>query len=109
MKPALGGSGIRSDLPGHELIRKGLRDLERKAASREALLVLIGAPRLRTLALDVPRQPAGSPEHRLYELLEREDAEDAHGRYNSLIRRLVSFERAAECVGLRIENASNDS
>jgi len=38
------------------------------------------------------------PEHRLDELLARADTDSAHSRYNALIRRLVSFERAAECV-----------
>jgi len=30
--------------------------------------------------------------------LAEEDADSAHGRFNALVRRLVSFERAAECV-----------
>jgi hypothetical protein len=34
----------------------------------------------------------------LYALLARDDAAAAHGRYNALIRRLVSFERAAESM-----------
>ena len=34
----------------------------------------------------------------LYELLAQEDPDSAHSRYNALIRKLVSFERAAECV-----------
>jgi hypothetical protein len=38
------------------------------------------------------------PEHCLYELLARSDSDTAHGRYNAPIRRLVSFERAAECA-----------
>jgi hypothetical protein len=40
------------------------------------------------------------PERRLYDLLARDDADSAHSRYNALLRRLVSFEDAAECVGL---------
>jgi hypothetical protein len=31
-------------------------------------------------------------------LLHAEDQDSAHSRYNALIRKLVSFERAAECV-----------
>jgi hypothetical protein len=30
--------------------------------------------------------------------LEKEDSDAAHSRYNALVRRLVSFERAAECA-----------
>jgi hypothetical protein len=42
--------------------------------------------------------PIGNAEHRLYELLRATDPDTAHGRYNALIRRLVSYERAAECA-----------
>ncbi|MFL5935999.1 MAG: hypothetical protein ACJ76U_04075 [Gaiellaceae bacterium] len=50
-------------------------------------------PRLRRLGFDIP-QAFPSPEHRLYELLRTEYGDAAHGRYNALLRRLVSFERA---------------
>ena len=60
-----------------------------------ALLVSIGAPRLERLGFEIP-SPISSPEHRLYELLAAEEPDSAHARYNALIRRLVSFERAAE-------------
>jgi len=36
------------------------------------------------------------PEHRLYALLSRTEGDAAHSRFNALIRRLVSVERAAE-------------
>lgn len=36
------------------------------------------------------------PELRLYRLLCREEGRGAYSRYNSLLRRLVSFERALE-------------
>jgi len=39
-----------------------------------------------------------NPEHALYALLAGEDPDAAHSRYNALIRQLVSFERAVECV-----------
>jgi len=87
----------RTDYPAQELIEEGLRDLERGVESIPALLVSIGAPRLRRLGLRVPRA-IPEPEHRLYELLARQDPDSAHSRYNALIRRLVSFERAAECA-----------
>ena len=84
-------------LPGAELITKGLADLERGVESTESLLVSIGAPRLQCLGLEL-RSPIPAAEHRLYERLAGEDADAAHSRYNALVRRLVSFERAAECV-----------
>jgi hypothetical protein len=84
-------------LPGEDLVRKGLADLDRGLESVEALLVSIGAPRLTALGLRVS-DPLPSPELRLYELLRRENPDDAHSRYNAFVRRLVSFERAAECA-----------
>jgi hypothetical protein len=85
-------------LPGEELIRAGLEDLARGIESVPAFLVSIGAPRLGQLGFDVPT-PLPSPEHRLYVLLARDDPDGAHSQYNALVRRLVSFERAAACVG----------
>lgn len=86
-----------SELPGGELVAAGLDDLRQGRETVPALLVAIGAPRLRRLGYDVPAG-SGNPEHRLYFLLAQHDAAAAHGRYTGLVRRLVSFERAAECV-----------
>jgi len=84
-------------LPGADLVDQGIADLARGVESVAALLVSIGAPRLRRLGYDVPPAPPGA-EHRLYELLCKQDPDAAHSRYNALIRRLVSFARAAECA-----------
>jgi hypothetical protein len=43
------------------------------------------------------------PEHRLYKLLSDQYGNAAHSRYNALVRRLVSYERAAGAV--RLPNA----
>ena len=85
-------------LPGAELVEEGLRDLARGAETPAACLVSIGAPKLRTLGIAVPEPALSDPEDRLYALLAREDSDSAHGRYNALIRRLVSFERAKACA-----------
>lgn len=77
----------------------GLEALRRGDMTVEALLVLVGEPRLRAAGLDVPSPAsptATSPEIALYLAIEREHPADAHSRYNALIRRLVSFERALE-------------
>jgi hypothetical protein len=85
------------ELPGADLIERGLADLAAGIESKEALLVAIGAPRLARLGLlvtsDIPE-----PELRLYHLLHLENEDTAHSQYNALIRRLVSFERALGCV-----------
>lgn len=88
---------ISDALPGADLIREGLRDLQQGVESVAALLVLVGAPRLRRLGLDVPDTP-DFPEDRLYAQLAAEHGDGAHSKYNALIRTLVSFERAAECA-----------
>lgn len=85
-------------LPGGDLVRQGLHDLGRGRESIPALLVAIGAPRLRRLGLSVPPVGGDSPEHRLYRLLAATDPDSAHSRYNAWIGRLVSFENAAECA-----------
>jgi hypothetical protein len=86
-----------AELPGQEIVEKGLADLERGEESVEALLVSIGAPRLGQLGYRIV-SPIESPDARLYELLSAEDSDSAHSRYNALVRRLVSFEHAAETV-----------
>jgi hypothetical protein len=84
-------------LPGGALVQRGVADLDAGLESAEALLVSIGAPRLRSVGMDLSA-PIASPEHKLYELLHREKGDAAHSAYNALIRRLVSFERAAACA-----------
>ena len=88
---------VSAALPGADLISKGRNDLERGVESVESLLVSIGAPRLSQVGLRLTAA-FPSPEHRLYELLAADDSDSAHSRYNALVRRLVSFERAAECA-----------
>jgi hypothetical protein len=91
------GRQIASELPGADLVEKGISDLEHGTETIEALLVSIGASRLERLGFAVTT-PIPAAEHRLYERLAEEDEDSAHARYNALVRRLVSFERAAECA-----------
>ena len=87
-----------SDLPGADLVRQGFEDLAAGEETIAALLVSIGAPKLRTVLGEFPHATLLDPEHRLYELLATDDSDSAHSRYNAYVRRLVSFERAAACV-----------
>lgn len=95
---------ISDALPGAELIREGFRDLEAGVESVPALLVLIGAPRLRRLGFDIADTP-DFPEDRLYAMLSDTHGDGAHSQYNALIRLLVSFERAAEHQATREHSA----
>lgn len=91
-------SGVEfSHLPGGDLVAKGLADLDCASVTVESLLVSIAARRLQGRGLPVGT-PLADPEHRLYELLARQDPDSAHSRYNALLRRLTSFESALECV-----------
>jgi hypothetical protein len=85
------------NLPGSDLVERGIADLNAGSESVEALLVSIGSPRLRSIGIQLS-SPIPSPEHKLYALLAREQGDAAHSAYNALIRRLVSFERAAACA-----------
>lgn len=95
--PRLAGPGGELDLPGHELVEAGLRDLAQGRETAPALLVASFATRLRRLGIDVPPHAIVEPELRLYRLLAAE-REDAHAHYNGLVRRVVSFAAAAECA-----------
>lgn len=93
----MAAKGTPERLPGADLVRRGIEDLDAGRDSIEALLVSIGAPRLRSVGVRL-RAPIESPEHKLYALLAAERGDGAHSAYNALIRRLVSFERAAACA-----------
>ena len=90
------------NLPGADLVAAGIAALRRRDFNVEALLVAVGAPRLRRAGLDLPPAAAEpqAPELALYAALRSGDG-DAYSRYNALIRRLVSFERALEAAKRR--------
>jgi len=93
-------------LPGAEMVLAGLADLAESRVTESSLLVLIASPNLRRCGIDVAEigMDESSPgrtadvdppyEHRLYDLLVSQHGRSAYSRYNSLIRRLVSFEHA---------------
>ena len=83
-------------LPGEDLIRQGLEDLAAGRESVGALLVQIGAPRLRLLNIPLLATNGGDADRRLYQMVSATHGAEAHSQFNSLIRQLVSFERALE-------------
>jgi hypothetical protein len=84
------------DLPGGVRIAEGLAD---RAAGRHginACLVRIAAPRLaRVGALSLSGTPDPTAELDLYEILMSEPG-NPYGRYNALMRELISFEHALD-------------
>ena len=91
---------IRPDLPGADIVAMGIDDLRRGEFTVEALLVAVGASRLRSIGLDIPDVPTWpeTPELALYAAVVAREPGNAHSSYNALIRRLVSFERAMEAL-----------
>jgi hypothetical protein len=87
---------VMTGLPGADIVEDGLADLCAGRETVTSLLVSIGAPRLRRLGVELPPEFPDA-EHRLYELLSQSQPAAAHSRYNALLRRLVSFERALAC------------
>jgi hypothetical protein len=83
-------------LPGADLVANGLADAAAGRVTRDACLVSIAGPRLRSAKL-LSESHATIPEAELtlYDLL-CEQTGDAYSTYNSLLRRLVSFERALD-------------
>ncbi len=101
---------VPPNLPGADLVAAGIAALRRRDFTVDALLVAVGAPRLRLAGLDIP-DAAGeteAPELALYAALRSRGGADAYSQYNALIRRLVSFERALEAAQRR-ETASHRS
>jgi hypothetical protein len=88
---------LRAELPGAELVERGIEDLSAGRETEAALLVEIAAPRLRSLGVSIEARKGSndqSPEHRLYALLSAQPG--AHSRYNALLARVASYAHAAE-------------
>ena len=84
-------------LPGEELVQQGLADLAQNRMTDCSLLVLIAAPRLKRLGIQIAEGHFPKPyEHQLYARLGERLGLAAHSQYNSLIRRIVSYARALE-------------
>jgi hypothetical protein len=91
-----------AELPGADLFDAGIRDLRAGVESPASLLVSIARQRLVDVGFAVPHSATERPAHRLYDLLAANGRnDDAHGRYNALLRRIVSFARAAEHAAAR--------
>ena len=100
---------VPKNLPGADLVVSGIEALQRGEMTVEALLVAIGATRQRAAGLEVPQVALpDQPELALYKALGATYPGDTHSRYNGLIRRLVSFERALESQAVRDGLRSSD-
>ncbi len=80
-------------LPGGERILQGLQDWREGRTTVNSCLVAIAFGKFRAAGLVSGEAPFPEAELVLYDLLKKE-GQNACGRYNSLIRELVSFGRA---------------
>ena len=92
-----------ADLPGADLIVQGMADARAGKLTIPVCLLCIALPALQRSGLFSPDAVADScpdPELTLYRLL-RNEGGDAFARYNSLLRRVVSFEQSLRRSGAR--------
>ena len=79
-------------LPGGERMLEGLRDWRAGRTTISSCLVYIAFGKFRSAGLVEGESPIREAELVLYDLLRKEGG-NVYGRYNSLIRELVSFGR----------------
>lgn len=85
-------------LPGGSRIAAGLADRAAGRTGINACLVRIASPRLsKTGHLDPSEAPDLTAELDLYQILLTEPG-NAYGRYNALMRELISFEHALDSL-----------
>jgi hypothetical protein len=80
-------------LPGGERMLQGIQDWREGRITINSCLVVIAFGKFRAAGLVSGEAPFAEAELLLYDLLKKE-GHNAYGRYNSLIRELVSFGRA---------------
>jgi len=93
---------LLAGLPGEDLVRAGLSDLQAGRWTVPACRVVIAFPRMRRAGLvrEAAAIAPASAELALYRML-RQTGGNAYSRYNALLRQLVSFERALDRRRLR--------
>jgi hypothetical protein len=92
----------RERFPADELIAEGLASLAAGEETVASLLVSMASRRLTELG-DAVDEPLADPERRLYQLLEVDLGPAAHGRYNALVRQLLSYCAAREQDARRLQ------
>lgn len=85
-----------SELPGSDMVDRGLNDL---AAGEETVPVRMAAPRLRGWGWRCPETTIRAPRTDFTTSSPPPTPRGAHGAYNALVGRMVSFARAAERAG----------
>lgn len=86
---------IDPNLPGAEIIEKGLADLAKGLVTIESCLVSMAPNLLEEVGINFPDRPIDEPELTMFRLIESRSGDAAHSQYNALRRRLVSFVKSA--------------
>ena len=87
--------------PGGDLIKQGILDSQANRQTIFSCLIQIGFPTLTKMNLlpsEIQLLTQEDAELTLYRIL-RSETGDAYSRYNALVRRLISFERAISSAG----------
>ena len=79
---------LPQSLPGAEILLPGYQDLNDHKESIGSLLLSMAKVNLSDLGFSLPMS-FKNPETRLYRLLQKEHGDEAHSRYNSLVRLLI--------------------
>jgi hypothetical protein len=88
-------------MPGAEMVLKGLEDSAEERITVEHYLTKIASPVLYKAGLVSHIANSIDDEIKLYELLNKEVEANAYGKYKSLMRLLVSFEK---CLSNHLKN-----
>ena len=87
---------LLSGLPGAERVREGLKDYHENRHTMHSCLVRMARPRLAKAGfMQASQQHDINAELDLYHLLSHE-GNQAHSRYNALVREIISFEHALD-------------
>ena len=97
----MNATSLTEGLPGADFVHAGLSDLAAGRHSVAACLVRIARTRLSRAGLTLKGENHSEPELDLYRLLVAQGG-DAYGRYNALLRELISFERALDARRARL-------
>lgn len=85
------------NLPGIDLVKRGLEDLSAQHQSKYSMLLLSAKSRLNDLGISFDNfSSEKDPSGMLFSLLKQEQGDGAHSMYNALNRELLSFIKALE-------------
>ncbi len=92
---------IQRDLPGADIVERGIGDLLHDRESPEALAICAVQGRLRRCGVKVPEVQCERAEIRMYETLASQGEANPHSALNAIMRRIDAYASAAERRGAK--------